>query len=62
MKRGSGIKDRDDKSRGIEILMVEVFVKINPTDPLILAYQVARRKRNRSDSSGISLVRAEASR
>jgi hypothetical protein len=41
MKHGSGIKERDDKSRGTEILMVEVFVKINPTDPLILAKQAA---------------------
>jgi hypothetical protein len=31
---------------GIKILMVESFVKINPTDPLMLAKQVARRKRN----------------
>jgi hypothetical protein len=46
MKHGNGIKDRDDKSSGIEILMVESFAKINPTDPLILAYQAARRKRN----------------
>ena len=30
MKRGSGIKDRDDKSNGIEILMSETFSKINP--------------------------------
>ena len=37
MKHGSGIKDRDDKSNGIEILMAEAFAKINPTDPLILA-------------------------
>ena len=36
MKGGRGIKDRDDKSRGIEIIMSETFVKINPTDPLIL--------------------------
>jgi hypothetical protein len=36
MKHGGGIKDLDDKSRGMEILMTEVFVKINPTDPLIL--------------------------
>jgi hypothetical protein len=36
MKHGSGTKDREDKSRGIEILMVEAFAKINPTDPLIL--------------------------
>jgi hypothetical protein len=41
MNRGRGIKDRDDKSSGMEILMSEYFVKINPTDPLILAKQVA---------------------
>ncbi len=34
MKRG-GIKDRDDKSSGMEILMTETFVNINPTNPLI---------------------------
>jgi hypothetical protein len=39
MKLGNGIKDRDDKSRGIEIFMTESFAKINPTDPLILGYQ-----------------------
>jgi hypothetical protein len=33
MKRGNGIKDRDDRSTGIEILMTDTFVKINPTDP-----------------------------
>jgi hypothetical protein len=32
MKHGSGINDRDDRSRGIEILMTDVFVKINPTE------------------------------
>jgi hypothetical protein len=36
IKRGRGIKGRDDKSRGIEILMTETFTKINPTDPLML--------------------------
>jgi len=41
MKRGGGIKDRGDKSSGIEILMAEAFAKINPTDPLILAKQAA---------------------
>ena len=46
MKRSSGIKDRDDKSNGMEILITETFVQINPTDPLILAKQAARRKRN----------------
>ena len=35
MKHGNGMKGRDDKSSGIEILMVEDFAKINPTDPLI---------------------------
>ncbi len=54
MKRGSGIKDRDDRSSGIEIRIAEALAKINPTDPLILA--------NCSDSCGISLARAETSR
>ncbi len=31
IEHGSGIKDRDDKSSGIEILMAEAFAKINPT-------------------------------
>jgi hypothetical protein len=43
---GSGIKGRDDKSSGIEILMTDAFDKINPTGPLRLAKQAARRKRN----------------
>jgi hypothetical protein len=42
----TGKKDRDDESSGIEILMTDVFVKINPTDPARLTKQVARRKRN----------------
>jgi hypothetical protein len=36
VKSGRGMKGRDDKSRGMEILMTEVFAKINPTDPLML--------------------------
>ena len=40
MKRGNGIKDLDDRSSGIEILMVDIFTNINPTDPLRLAKQV----------------------
>ena len=36
MKRGRGIKGRDDKTMGMEIHMTEDFSKINPTDPLIL--------------------------
>jgi hypothetical protein len=46
VKHGSGIKDRDDKSNGMEIPMTKTFAKINPTDLLILAKQAARRKRN----------------
>jgi hypothetical protein len=54
MKHGGGIKDRDDRSSGIEIHKADVIAKINPTDPLILAKQAARRNLNCSDSSGIS--------
>jgi hypothetical protein len=46
MKLGRGIKDLDDKSSGMEILMSDTFTKINPTDPSILAKQAAGRKRN----------------
>jgi hypothetical protein len=45
MKHGGGIKDPDDKSSGMEILMSEAFAKIKPIDPLILARHAARRKR-----------------
>jgi hypothetical protein len=45
-RTSSGVKERDDKSSGIEILMADSFAKINPTDPLRLAKQAARRKRN----------------
>ena len=31
MKHGNGIKDREDKPRGIEIRIVETFTKVNPT-------------------------------
>jgi hypothetical protein len=44
MKHGSGIKDRQDKSIGIEILIVEPFAKINPTESLRLAKEETRRK------------------
>ena len=42
MKRGNGIKGRDDRSRGIEILMTDTFVKFNPTTPLRLVKQVVQ--------------------
>ena len=34
MKRGRGKKGLDDTSKGMEILMTDVFAKISPTDPL----------------------------
>ncbi len=46
MKSGNGIKDRDDKSSGIEILISEGFTQINPIDPLMLGKYAGRRKRN----------------
>ena len=33
MRRGGGINGLDDKSRGMEILMSEAFVKSNPLTP-----------------------------
>jgi hypothetical protein len=36
MKHDGVKKRRDERSNGIEILMVDPFVKINPTDPLRL--------------------------
>jgi hypothetical protein len=43
MERDSGIKDREERSSGIEILMSDVFDKIEPTDPLRLGKQVSQR-------------------
>jgi hypothetical protein len=45
----------------MEILMVEAFAKIKPTDPLILDTHAARRKRKWQDSSGMSLDKDDAS-
>jgi hypothetical protein len=36
MKHGNGIKDREDKLSGIQMLIAEVFAKVNPTEPLRL--------------------------
>ena len=41
--------------------MSEAFAKIKPTDPLILDRHSARRKPKWSDSSGMSLVKADDS-
>jgi hypothetical protein len=43
MKLGSGIKDRDDRSSGIEIHIADTLAIINTTDPLILTKPAARR-------------------
>jgi hypothetical protein len=43
MKLDSGMKDLDERSRGIEILISDVFAMINPTEPFRLLKQVARR-------------------
>ena len=40
MEHDNGIKDRDDRSSGIEILMTDDFAKIKPTDPFRLTKQV----------------------
>ena len=52
MKHGSGMKDREDKSSGIEILIAEAFAKIRPTEPLRLVKQ----------GIGNSVVRTDVSR
>ena len=46
IKRGNGMNDRVDKSRGIVTLMAEALANINPIEPLRLAQQAARMKRN----------------
>ena len=35
MKLGNGLKGRDDKSSGIEILMAEAFAQTKPSEPLM---------------------------
>ena len=62
MKRGNGMKDRDERSRGIEIRTADAFDMIKPTTPFKLAKHDALRKRNWSDSSGNSLTKTDASR
>jgi hypothetical protein len=37
------MKDRDDRSQGMKIRMIDVFAKIKPTEPFRLAEQAARR-------------------
>ena len=37
MKRGSGMKDREERSKGIEIRIADAFAIIKPTAPFKLA-------------------------
>jgi hypothetical protein len=39
MKRGNGIKGRDDKSSGIEILMAEALPKLSPKSTLLFVHR-----------------------
>ena len=47
IKRGNGIKDRDERSRGIATHIADAFVIIKPTAPFRLAKHEDLRKRNR---------------
>ena len=62
LERDSGIKDRDERLRGREILMSYDFVKIKPTEPFRLCKQTEWMNRNYSDSSGSSLGKTDVSR
>jgi hypothetical protein len=44
MKRGIGMKGREERSRGIEIHITDPFVIIKPTAPFKLAKHESRRK------------------
>ena len=62
MKRGRGMEDQEERSKGIEIRIADAFAIIKPTALFKFAKHEARRKRNWSDSSGNSLAKADASR
>ena len=59
MKHGRGMKDREERSKGIEIHIDDTFTIIKPTVPFKLAKHEERRKRNWSDSSGNSLTKTD---
>ena len=46
MKRGSGMKARDERSRGIATHIADAFVIIKPTTPFKFVKHEALRKRN----------------
>ena len=52
MKRGSGMEDREGRSKGIEIRVADAFTIIKPTVPFRLSKHDPRKKRNWSDSFG----------
>ena len=62
MKRGRGMKDRDSRSRGIEIHTTDDFTMIKPTVPFKLANHTGLRKQNWSDSFSSSLAKTDVSR
>ena len=62
MKRGSGVEDREERSKGIEIHVADDFVIIKPTVPFKFVKHETLRKRNWPDSSGNTLAKADDSR
>ena len=46
MKRVSGMKVRDERSRGIEINITDAFTMLKPTTPFKLVNHEVLRKRN----------------
>ena len=46
MKRGSGMEGREERSKGIEIHIVDTFAIIKPTEPFKLVKHEDRRNRN----------------
>ena len=61
MKHGSGTKDREERPKGIEIRIDDVFAIIKPTVPFKFVKHEARRKRNWPDSCGDSLTKTDVS-
>jgi hypothetical protein len=45
-KRGSGMKEREDRPREMETLITEVLAKIKPTEHFRLVKQTSRKNRN----------------
>jgi hypothetical protein len=56
------MEDREERSKGIEIHIADVFTIIKPTVPFKLGIHEVLTKRNWSDSSGNSLAKTDSSR